>query len=279
MGQRKTEEQAEMFEGPANPIAHNARIVGHLSLFADELQVDREALRKCLIDQNVQHVGEKGGRAVYSLRDVYNALTSVPDDDASDPDKLSEATLRRAFKRKAWWEGERQKLHLQRERRALVDALDVEQAMGKLAQIFVRGIETLEDVLERDAGLTPQQAERMQRHGDQVREDIYKHVARGLAADPDEPQPAVAAAPSAPEPEKPNRSRAAPTSSGSALDDGVAFLRRELAGGPRRTADLIAAARAIAISEGTLRRAKADLGREIKAKRDGKAWAWQLARD
>lgn len=274
-----------MFEAPAVASLPEADILASLSAFARAFETDRETLRRCLLDHGVQHVSERSGRGLYSLRDVYRAWTAAPTEgDDNDPDKLSEATLRRAFRRKAWWQGEREKLHLQRERRALVDALDVEQTLGKLNQLYVRGLETLEDVLERDAGLTPEQAQRMQRHVDQLREDLYKQVINGLATDPDshtdESAPPAAggvATSLSKESVAPAMGGAGPAG-GSALADGIAFLRRELAGGPRRTSDLIAAARELAISEGTLRRAKAELGNEIKAKRDGRAWAWQLTR-
>jgi len=269
------EEQQEMFDSPTVASPQSSEVLASLSAYAWAFDTDRETLRRCLLESSVKHVTERSGRGLYSLRDVFRAWTSVAADVAEgDPDKLSEATLRRAFKRRAWWQGEREKLHYQREKKQLVDATDVERVFARLMQIFVRGLETLGDVLERDSGLTPQQADRVEAHINQVREDLYKAA---VADEDEDEQPQTTVEASTPATREPPPSTKSPPTASSAVEDAVAFLRRELAGGARATSDLIGAARKLAISEATLRRAKAQMKKEIEAKRRGRGWAWQLA--
>jgi hypothetical protein len=63
---------------------------------------------------------------------------------------------------------------------------------------------------------------------------------------------------------------------GSARQDAADFLRRKLADGPKRAADLEEEADALGISERTLRRARLELN--IEAVKDGYqgAWLWKL---
>lgn len=58
------------------------------------------------------------------------------------------------------------------------------------------------------------------------------------------------------------------------VEDAMTFLQAELAAGPRKTRDLLAAARAAAISTATLRRAKFHLA--LRSSRIGSEWFWHL---
>lgn len=253
--------QEEMFGGGNVARLEDGDILASLSAWARVFGIERETLRRRLVDAGVRSKGERGGHPVYGGRDVVSAWMSGPEA-RIDPDSLS------PFQRRAWYQGEHEKLKLQVERGELVSALEVEQTMGRLAKAFVLGLDTLMDVIERDAGLTALQAKRMEQHVDRVRENIYRELAGG--EDGERPE-----ASGAPEPEPKPRPR--PAAGGTALEEAVAFLREALAGGPRPSAELVAAAREAAISEGTLRRAKAQLGKSVVAKREGRGWVWSLA--
>lgn len=268
--------------GPTVASLQESDILASLSAFARAFNTDRETLRRCLVSHDVEHAGERGGHKLYALRHVYQAWCD--DTQETDPDKLS------PFKRRAWYQGETEKLSLQQRMGELVNATEMERVIGQLNQLYVRGLETLQDVLERDCGLRPEQAMTLERHVDTLRIDLHAAVANLAgepAADPpadDESQPART--PSMAKPRKKAKPRAKAktkkkptpkTGPGSAVEEAVELLRRELRSGPRPTSKLIAKAKAAGLSETSLRRAKASLGDELVAKRQGKGWVWLLA--
>lgn len=272
-------EQSGLFPGaPTVASLNEADILASLSAWARMFGTDRETLRRVLLEREVQPVAERAGHKLYAGRQVYKAWSDGSEE--TDPDKLS------PFKRRAWYQGEREKMQLQIERGELVSAIEVERTMGRLFQLFVRGAETLQDRIERDAGLTPEQALVVETHIDRIREELYAEIAGGAADEDDEapasmPPPASAAGEPPQHPPAPRAPRAAvaATAGSSAVDDAIAFLRRSLADGALATADLIKDAKKVGISEATLRRAKAQLGAEVVARRQGRGWVWELAQD
>lgn len=264
-------DQAQMFESPTVANLHETDVLASLSAFARAFGTDRETLRRALLEREVEHVTERAGHKLYALRPVYQAWTAGVAD--IDPDKL------KPFQRRAWYQGEREKMALQLERGQLVEAIDMERTLGRITQIYVRGLETAADVVERDCGLTPPQAARLEAHLDRIREDLYQAMTEG--GDEREEAPSPSATPAAQEasgaPVTEKRvSRETSGGGSSALDDAIAYLRAELAAGARPTASLIAAGKKAGLSEPTLRRAKAQMGAELEAKRQGKGWIWQL---
>lgn len=264
------EEQNEMFPAPSVTSLTDSDILASLSAWARGLGTDRETLRRTLLEHGVEHVAERSGHKLYAFRHIYQAWTA--DAGEQDPDKL------KPFQRRAWYQGEREKLHLQVERGQLVDSLEMERTIGRLNQMYVRGLETAQDVIERDCGLTPQQAAKLEAHLDKVREDLYQMLA---GKDPDETTEATEV--SLPEPPKPAPKRARQkvpreTPAPAAVEDGIAFLRKALKRGARASRELIAEAKRAGLSEKTLRRAKKKLGKEVEAHRHGRGWRWQLAR-
>jgi 2-keto-4-pentenoate hydratase len=78
------------------------------------------------------------------------------------------------FERKAFFQAEREKLHLQAERGDLVPSIDVEQRYASRNKLIDLALETGADVLERDVGLTPAQAARLEKHLDELRMTLYR---------------------------------------------------------------------------------------------------------
>lgn len=89
---------------------------------------------------------------------------------SADPDQLN------PFMRRAYYQGELDKLKLQQERHELVPRIEAEQEMAALLKIAGECFDTLPDVLERDCGLTPKALARMENHLDKAREDLYKRL-------------------------------------------------------------------------------------------------------
>lgn len=251
--------QNEMFEGANVSKLEDGDILASLSAWARTFGTSRETLQDRLVEANVQSKGKRQGYPLYGGREVYNAWLSGPEARV-DPDSMS------PFNRRAWYQGEHEKLKLQTERGELVPAIEVEQTIGKVAKLFVLGMDTAIDTIERDAGLTALQAAKLEQHFDRLRDNLY----RAITDEPEQDDPVT------PPEKKAPKAKAVPA--GTAIEEAVAFLKKSLARGAQPTAKLVAAAKKAGISEGTLRRAKAQLGKDIVAQRQGKGWVWSTVK-
>lgn len=113
----------------------------------------------------------RSGRGQYPLAQSVRGYVTFLQQTASgmegiDPDKLE------PFKRKAHYLAEAEKLNLEKQRGELVPRIEVEQEQGRIAKIVNGVLETATDILERDAGLTPKQAHKLQESIDRLREQI-----------------------------------------------------------------------------------------------------------
>lgn len=70
--------------------------------------------------------------------------------------------------RRAFWQAENERLRYERETGELIPAFEVAQEMSSLAKAIVQSLETLPDILERDAGLQPSALTRVQQIIDDV---------------------------------------------------------------------------------------------------------------
>lgn len=108
--------------------------------------MDRRTIAKRLAD--VMPAGIRAGHPVYSLKDVGPALYAPTEQlSIDDPDKLS------AKERLDWYKGETEKRKLQERDGELVQAAEVEREFSDLIDLMVTTIESLPDILERDAGI------------------------------------------------------------------------------------------------------------------------------
>lgn len=255
--------QDEMFPGAPVSNLGESDVVASLSAFARAFGTDRETLRRRLLAGNVEPAAERSGHKIYRLREVFAAWSQAPEGGV-DPESLS------PFNRRAWYQGELDKLRLEEGRRELIPRIEVEQAMASLVKGLIEGLESLPDTVERDCGGTPSQLVRIEEAVDKIREEMYRRLLESSGEDMPAPEAAPAKEPA---PKQRQRVEAALASS-STLDAAGLFLREMLEAGPRLAAELIAAAVAKSISETSLRRAKSKLG--VVAKRSGKAWAWEL---
>jgi hypothetical protein len=145
----------------------------HVSVreFCDETGTDRETVAGRIKSANVAPSVNRGRWPLYRLRDLLRAAYTTTEDGAIDPDRL------RPFERKAHYQAEHEKLRLQTERGELVSSIEVEQQLGALFKEISRTFETLPDILERDAGATPEMLARVERTLDEVRERLYQDIA------------------------------------------------------------------------------------------------------
>lgn len=90
--------------------------------------------------------------------------------DVTDPDKLE------PFKRRAFYQGELEKLKLETERRELIPRIEVEQEMAAQLKVTAECFDTLPDILERDCGLTPAVLSKVEACLDRAREELYRRM-------------------------------------------------------------------------------------------------------
>lgn len=142
----------------------------HLSISAlsVEFGMTRETIRKRLADAGVKPSGIRSSYPVFRLKDALPAL--LGGGDHVDPDQLD------PYRRKAFYQGEHEKLRLQVERRELITRIEAEQEMAGMLKITSECFDTLPDILERDCGLAPAVLERVERCLDKAREQLHQRL-------------------------------------------------------------------------------------------------------
>lgn len=114
--------------------------------------------------------GNRGTPWVFDLLSVaewrYIGDQAAATDD-QDPDTMNPK------ERLDWYRGEAEKRKLQKVDGELIEALVYERQMAELIKLSVSWAETFPDVMERDAGLTAEQLERVQAVVDRQRERLH----------------------------------------------------------------------------------------------------------
>jgi transcriptional regulator with XRE-family HTH domain len=122
--------------------------------------------------------GARGRAWVLNLLDVARWRYAVPEanDEGFDPDRASPKD------RKDWFDSEFRRRQLQERDAELIPAAEVERGLADLVSQVVRTLDTLGDVLERDAGITGEAVERVNKVTDAARDELYGRVRDGLSA-------------------------------------------------------------------------------------------------
>lgn len=247
--------QVEMLPG-AEP-ALDEKDLATINRFASWVNGDPTSITRRVIAAGVELVLERAGHKFYRIADLFRAFVKENE-----------------FQRRARVQADEIELRNRKNRGELIPRQDVEQGIASLLKVVAETLDALPDIIERDAGATPAQLSRIEKTLDASRNELHarlhelKTQSKPAAAD-------EGAAPAdATRPEQPKEARPA-AASGGAVDAAGAFLREQLAGGPKLANEVIAAAAAHQVSETSLRRAKAKLG--IVARRAGKGWEWALA--
>lgn len=148
-----------------------------ISTLATEFGMDRKTVARRLDASGITPADQVRGYPVYRLRDAVKAIFGlslerrIPEPDegsAMDPTRLP------PMERRAWYQSENERLEVERKKGQLVPASTVEAEFAVLIKGMVQRLDTLADVLERDAALTPAQVEIVQRTVDSVREEMYR---------------------------------------------------------------------------------------------------------
>lgn len=143
----------------------------HLSIsqLAVETGQTRETVSRRLSASGVKATEKRKGYPVYRLRDALRVVLTAPD---QDPEKLD------PHRRKAHFQAEQAGIRLAAERGELVKRTDVAETFTAAFKSVQLVLETLPDILERDAGLAPEQVTCVERALDELRERLYAEVVK-----------------------------------------------------------------------------------------------------
>ena len=144
-----------------------------MAQLAVEFQIDRRTVKKRLA--NVDPSGtSKNGYPAYKLADVAGPLLGIKLIQSGDcnPEELTPK------ERKDWYDGEHKRRDLQIRDRELIPVEEFTRIYSHMLKVVAAGLETLPDMLERDAGLSGKQLEPVFTVVDGLRETIYHELGK-----------------------------------------------------------------------------------------------------
>lgn len=143
----------------------------NITRLADAFNLDRGTVRRRLRDAGVVPAGLRNGANVYALQDAGPALFGETYGGTGlDPDDLPPQ------ERRAWYQSENERVKLEQGLRELVPAEEAHREMSRLAKAVASGLDSLADMLERDAGLPPEAIEMVEKVTDNLREQMYQSI-------------------------------------------------------------------------------------------------------
>lgn len=113
-------------------------------------------------------IGSNQKLKLYALSDLLRL--GLQEKMTADVDSLSPND------RRAFWQAENERLKYETSTGELIPAFEVAQEMSILAKAVVQQLETLPDILERDAGLQPKALMRVQQIIDDIRDQMAQHI-------------------------------------------------------------------------------------------------------
>ena len=78
--------------------------------------------------------------------------------------------------RKDWYQSENERIKLEKEMRSLVPVEEVHREMSRLAKSIASSLDSLPDLLERDAGLPADAIDLVEGVTDNLREQMYRAI-------------------------------------------------------------------------------------------------------
>lgn len=156
-------------------------VIGHQDAFswsvnkiATAFNMDRRTVAKRLQECETKPAGSSQGHPVYNVGDAAKAVfgkegaPSGPE----DLDKYPEA-------RKAWYQSENERLKFESAVKQLIPEADVARQMAFICKTIASGLDSLTDVLERDAGLDPDALILVTELTDSLRERMFESLVKG----------------------------------------------------------------------------------------------------
>lgn len=147
-----------------------------IARLADEFGIDRRTATKRIREAGIPPSGRRGSHDVYRLADVAGALVGMPMPGAGPDGQVVDPRDLPPMERRAFFQSENERLKMETTMGALVPAQEVEVEFADLVKTIVQFMDTLPDVLERDAALSPKQVHAVQNSCDRIRQAIYSKV-------------------------------------------------------------------------------------------------------
>ncbi|HHE3569864.1 DUF1441 family protein [Pasteurella multocida] len=119
--------------------------------------------------------GSNSKLKLYLLSDLIRS--GLSEKMSTDVDSLS------PVERKAFWQAENERLKYERDTGQLIPAFEVAQEMSAFAKATVQTLETLPDILERDADLTPKALVLVQQIIDDTRDQMALRIQQNESND------------------------------------------------------------------------------------------------
>lgn len=141
-----------------------------IARLAQAFRVTRTTVVNRLTEAGVKPDGKRNGYEVYPLRESALAILDVrprTEDGMLDPRHLP------PDKRNSWYQSEQKRVALEVELKNLVPAAEVEAQMSVLVTSFVRFLNVLPDLAERDANMSPEQVIALQSLVNHQRNELH----------------------------------------------------------------------------------------------------------
>lgn len=136
-----------------------------INRIAQAFGMSRDTITRRL--SNVSPAGKRGSHPVYALRDAGPAIF-LPDTHKVDydPEELGPKD------RKDWYDSELKRIQYEQEMAKLIPADEVAEVVAEVFKKVALSLDTMADVIERDAGLKGKQIDVMQRIIDNARSQL-----------------------------------------------------------------------------------------------------------
>lgn len=121
-----------------------------LSALSREFGIARETVGKRLAAAGVAPDGDRKGYPVYRLGPSCRALLQA---ETASSGRVENPEDLPPLERRAWYQSERERVHLEKEQEHLVPAEEVREQLALVIKITGQFLDTLPDVLERDCRL------------------------------------------------------------------------------------------------------------------------------
>ncbi len=149
---------------------------------AEEFGIDRRTATKRIRDAGIAPSGKRNGHDTYRLADVALAMSGFAGAAGGEGGVVDPRDLP-PMERRAFFQSENERLKVETTVGQLVPALEVEADYAELVKTLVQFFDTLPDVLERKAGLRPDQVDKVQEQCDRLRQKMYEKITDGDVRD------------------------------------------------------------------------------------------------
>jgi hypothetical protein len=139
-----------------------------LSALSREFGIARETVGRRLARAGIAADGDRKGFPVYRLGPSCRALLAA---EIAVTGKVDNPEDLPPLERRAWYQSERERVHLEKEQEHLVPAEEVREQLALVLKITSQLLDTLPDTLERDCRLQPDAVAIIEQRIDLVRSD------------------------------------------------------------------------------------------------------------